>query len=468
MEQKNDNIDILVNNVVTMHEGKKKSITFERIIRKKIISIVNNFKPYFIESIQWAPISLDDTQIFPFSMLLGAYDRSILYNSEIKDSPVWNKHLEKIQEYFDALDEIKNINPMSIPSHNITSVFIAYCICTIVFIILYALSIILYASKKLNGEIFWTQLIPIYALVTVFACVITYYMVSRRLKEQVRDRATEIYLLTFYYNTNYFADYNLYIHMGVFSSWINIGPILDTDYVEDPDTLDSEIMQRNLTFDPNLLNEIKIGTFVNKLKEIGGKDRMEIHEEAVKSKNNKDKKEMLMNSMTASFFFPSTNTSKNTGKVVLHKQNNKATNEMSEKLAVDGKAFLKDFKNKAILEHKNVLNLFTAQSIKGSNKNNEIKKLGGNGMPREHSADEAINSLARYINISNQQKVEYDLKNQKEKPTEKKADDKSPSKETFINESVVFENTTYGTSPDQENKDMEIGIELSVKVETES
>ena len=90
-----------------------------------------------------------------------------------------------------------------------------------------------------------------------------------------------MYLLTFFYNTTYFSDHNLYIHLGLHSSWIDIGPVLDTDFVG-IDTMDADIVQRSLCFDHTLYEEVKRGKYMLENTELGKKERTELQKEAAK------------------------------------------------------------------------------------------------------------------------------------------------------------------------------------------
>ena len=97
---------------------------------------------------------------------------------------------------------------MGIPSNTLFNTLIAFCICQAVSIIMYITSIIIFSLEKLNGSIYWAIFIPASLIVTLLASAVTYKVNYDKLREEVEDRAEEIYLLTFYYNTYYFAEYD--------------------------------------------------------------------------------------------------------------------------------------------------------------------------------------------------------------------------------------------------------------------
>ena len=99
-ERNNDNLNTFVCGMVDKDHNKKHS-DYERIIRKKCLKYIMSFKPYFMQSIQWAPISLDYKLVFPFNMAKKTYDRSVLDNEHINNSEFWSKHIKKIKEYFE-------------------------------------------------------------------------------------------------------------------------------------------------------------------------------------------------------------------------------------------------------------------------------------------------------------------------------------------------------------------------------
>ena len=473
MEENSSTVDILVNGLIKQSEKKQNHLILEKTLRKRLMKWIMCFKTYFTQSIQWAPRSQDEKLVFPFNLVKRTYDRSVLNNEVIQSDPFWGKHIGKIEEYFNELDQIKNINPISIPVYNLTSVFIAFCSCTQLFLSLYVLSIVLYANKKIGGEIFWVVFLPFYAIITILSCAITHKIVSNKLSEKIADRAKEIYLLTFFYNTNYFADYDLYIHMGVFSSWIDIGPVLDTDFLES-DTLDAEIMQRSLTFDTELHDEVSNGRFINESDAFIDKDRKEIYNEAENSKINKEKKQFYVDSMTASYFFPTTKTT-NTRKVIMTKGNESHLCENAKELQKDGKAFFADsFKVKKLNEKKH-LQLFAKGLIKNKKHNPDknkckcqIKRLSGNGKPAQYSQDHATEIFLSSICPDHQKKLNEDEKNEQLENSIvdtrlNQTMDKYLSKMATINEVETEKSSCGGNSVTEVEgvKDVEIDFELN-------
>ena len=159
--------------------------------------------------------------------------------------------------------------------------------------------------------------------------------------------------------------------MGVYSSWIDIGPILDTDFVE-ADTIDSEIMERNMTFDATLLDEINEGRIFNKNQEMNYQKRQELHNEASKcGKNDGRKREILMDSVAASYFFPIENERKTeAGEVVISKD---CCLKRSQELATDNELFINSLiKNNRL--KKNVLKMFKRKKQKRTARTEKQKK----------------------------------------------------------------------------------------------
>lgn len=401
METISSSQDTLVKKMVS---SVAKQTRFERYLRRQLFKIIFCFKSQFMNSIQWAPASTDERQTFPFDANEKNYEKSVLKNERIQSSTFWNTHIKKIEEYFNELESIAYFNPISIPVYTLTATFIVYCLCTQAFVFFYFLSIYQYTHKKIKGEVYWAVWIPIYAQVNQISCRITYYIVMRNLKRKIEARASEMYLLTFYYNTSYFSDFDLYIHIGVYSSWIDIGPILDTDFVG-KNTFDSDLMQKSLCFNYDLYDQVKTGKFLNENTELGKQQRHEIYKAVrslIKAKEF-DTQKLYMESMTASYFFPTTNHDRLTKGKVLHSsgQNNCGTDDQRNK----AREFLKEHVDLNKLKSEKVLKLFN-HYINNPKVQKKVKKPSGEGVPVEYCPNKAKNIFESYICAEDHKKTE--------------------------------------------------------------
>jgi hypothetical protein len=85
----------------------------------------------------------------------------------------------------------------------------------------------------------------------IASCVLTRRFVDYKLNKIIADRASAIYLITFGMNQEYFCDFNLYVHLGIYSAWVDISEQTESDFVEDG-SWEHHLMERSMMMDVTL------------------------------------------------------------------------------------------------------------------------------------------------------------------------------------------------------------------------
>ena len=292
------------------NKTRKPKMSLEFRARQKITGWLSNFKTSFISSQQITPNPTEDCMIFPWDLKTKTYDTSILESEFFQQSEFWAKHKSKIGDLFTQLSEVKNLDPIDIKTGTISSVLYTWIFCTSVFILLWIGSILcLTYENDTLGTLFWIIWWPLYFLCLMTSCVIVRRVVDHKLNKIIADRASEIYLITFEFNQNYFVDHNLYIHLGIYSAWVDISERTESDFAEDG-SWEHQLLERSMMMDQSLLSQALHGHEVNmksnaelagNCNEIGGTGKPG------------QQNQLMQNSLTASYFFPTHKSSMVTG-----------------------------------------------------------------------------------------------------------------------------------------------------------
>ena len=86
------------------------------------------------------------------------------------------------------------------------------------------------------------------------------YKFSRRaLDNKLAKRAEELYLKVFGINKSYFEDFDLIVHIGLYSAWIDISRITAEEKKSENVEFEKEMMNRSMMMDSDLMDEVQQG-----------------------------------------------------------------------------------------------------------------------------------------------------------------------------------------------------------------
>jgi hypothetical protein len=104
--------------------------------------------------------------------------------------------------------------------------------------------------------LFWT---PFWFLMTFGIMYMAYKFSRRALDNKLAKRAEELYLKVFGINKSYFEDFDLIVHIGLYSAWIDISRITTEEKKSENIEFEKEMMNRSMMMDADLIDEVQQG-----------------------------------------------------------------------------------------------------------------------------------------------------------------------------------------------------------------
>jgi hypothetical protein len=104
--------------------------------------------------------------------------------------------------------------------------------------------------------LFWT---PFWFLMTFGIMYMAYKFSRRALDNKLAKRAEELYLKVFGINKSYFEDFDLIVHIGLYSAWMDISRITTEEKVSENIEFEKEMMNRSMMMDADLIDEVQQG-----------------------------------------------------------------------------------------------------------------------------------------------------------------------------------------------------------------